>query len=46
MSGFIYFEPEKIYDVVNILIKKNYKLKDIKGILGGNFLRVASKNWK
>jgi len=46
MSGFIYFEPEKIYDVVNILIKKNYKLKDIKGILGENFLRVASKNWK
>ena len=46
MGGFIYFEPEKIYDVVNILIKKNYKIKDIKGILGENFLRIASKNWK
>ena len=46
MSGFIYFEPEKIYDVVNILAKKNYSSDDIKGILGKNFLRVAAKNWK
>ena len=46
MSGFIYFEPEKIYDVVNILAKKNYSSDDIKDILGKNFLRVAAKNWK
>ncbi len=46
MKGFIYFEPEKIFDVTNILIRKNYSKKDIKGILGENFLRVAKKNWK
>ena len=46
MNGFIYFQPEKILDVTNILIKKNYSTKDIKGILGENFLRIAKKNWK
>ena len=46
MSGFIYFQPEKILDVTNILIRKNYSTKDIKGILGENFLRIAKKNWK
>ena len=46
MNGFIYFQPEKILDVTNILIKKNYSTKYIKGILGENFLRIAKKNWK
>ena len=46
MKGFNYVEPESMIEVADILTKRNYTDKEIKGILGENYLRVAKANWK
>jgi membrane dipeptidase len=39
-------EPEQIPEFTELLYQKGYSEQIIKGILGGNFLRVAEKVWK
>ena len=41
-----FVEPEQFPDFTELLYKKGYSEQTIKGILGGNFLRVAEKVWK
>lgn len=40
------FMPEKIDELIEALLKRNYSEMDIKNILGGNFIRVAGQVWK
>jgi membrane dipeptidase len=39
-------QPEQIINVVELLLQRGYQEKDIQGILGGNYLRVAQQVWK
>lgn len=39
-------KPEQINDVIEMLIRKNYREIDIKNILGENLLRIAKRVWK
>lgn len=39
-------QPEQIDEIIDTLIRSHYSDKDIKKILGENFLRVISKVWK
>jgi len=39
-------EPERIADIADQLLKRDYSERDVTGILGGNFLRVARQVWK
>lgn len=39
-------QPEQIDEIIETLMDSHYSEEDIKKILGGNFLRVASKVWK
>ena len=41
-----YFAPEQLAPLADDLLGKGYAEDDIRGILGGNFLRVAEKVWK
>lgn len=40
------FQPEKLINIVELLLQRGYQESDIKGILGENFMRVASVVWK
>jgi len=40
------FQPEQIDQLIEALICHHYSDDDIKKILGGNYLRLASKVWK
>lgn len=44
-SGMTYAPPESFIQIAEALLKKGYKEKDILGILGENFLRVAGQTW-
>ena len=46
LDGFRYFPPEELPRVTEILMKRGYSEKDIRGILGENFLRVVNQVWK
>lgn len=39
-------QPEQIDEIIEVLLRHQYSEDDIKKILGGNFLRVASQVWK
>lgn len=39
-------QPEKIAEVIEVLLQRNFTDEQIIGILGGNFLRVASNVWQ
>lgn len=39
-------QPEQIDEIIEALLRHQYSEGDIKKILGGNFLRVASQVWK
>jgi len=39
-------EPEQIPEITELLIKNGHSEEVISGIMGGNFLRVASETWK
>ena len=41
-----FVEPEQFPEFTEILYQKGYSEQIIRGILGGNFLRVAEKVWK
>ncbi len=41
-----FVEPEQISEFAELLYKKGYSGKIIRGVLGENFLRVAKKTWK
>ena len=38
--------PEQLADITECLIRKGYATRDIRKILGGNFMRVARESWK
>ncbi|ATN85355.1 dipeptidase [Coxiella burnetii] len=40
------FQPEKIDELIEELLKRGYSDSAIKNILGGNFFRVAKRVWK
>lgn len=40
------YQPEKINELIEILLKRGYSESAIKNILGGNFLRVIKQVWK
>lgn len=47
MKDFLSFvEPEQFPEFTELLTKKGYREEVIRGILGGNFLRVARMVWK
>ena len=41
-----YVEPEQMPHVTEGLLKRGYKEDDVRGILGGNWLRIAGEVWK
>jgi membrane dipeptidase len=40
-----FFEPEQLPALTEVMIRKGYKLTDICGILGGNFLKLCKQVW-
>ncbi len=44
--GIRFVAPDQVTDVVDRLTKLGYSAKDVKLILGGNFLRIADEVWK
>jgi len=40
-----YWPPERIEELVDALLQRGYSDDDIRGVLGGNFLRVATEVW-
>lgn len=40
-----YFGPEHLIEIVELLVRRGYGDRDIRAILGGNFLRIASQVW-
>ena len=41
-----YFPPEGLVEIVELLLRRGYDDADARGILGGNFLRVAREVWR
>ena len=42
--GFI--QPEQLIEVTDLMLQRGYTETDVRGILGGNWLRVCRKVWK
>ena len=40
-----YFGPEHLIEIVELLVRRGYGDRDVRAILGGNFLRIASQVW-
>ena len=40
-----FMAPNRLIDVVNIMLRRNYSSEDITAILGGNFLALAQRVW-
>ena len=38
--------PEVIPDLADCLVRRGYGEEDLRGILGGNFMRVADETWQ
>ncbi|MBX7174242.1 MAG: dipeptidase, partial [Pyrinomonadaceae bacterium] len=38
--------PKRMFDLTEGLIRRKYTDNDIKGILGGNFMRVLKEIWQ
>lgn len=45
-NGIQFVEPERLTELVEQLIRKGYDEAALKGLLGGNWLRVAQRVWK
>jgi len=45
-AGWRYVPPERLPQVTEVLLKRGYPESEIRGILGGNFLRLAGQVWK
>jgi membrane dipeptidase len=41
-----YVAPEQLPEIVEVMLRRGFSDADVKGILGGNFLRVAKAVWK
>lgn len=39
-------EPERLPEVAELLLKNGHSETDVRGVMGGNFLRVAEQTWK
>ena len=39
-------EPRQIQEIAETLLQRNHREAVVKGVLGGNFRRVASEVWK
>jgi membrane dipeptidase len=44
-GGFDMVPPERFAEIAEALLARNYSERDVAGILGGNFLRVAQATW-
>jgi membrane dipeptidase len=45
-TGSGYVTPEQVPQLTQALLDRGYNEKDIRGILGENFLRIARQVWK
>jgi membrane dipeptidase len=41
-----YWPPERVEDLVEVLLRRGYTEEHVRGILGANFLRVARSVWR
>ncbi len=41
-----YLPPEQLPEIVEVMLRRGFSEAEVKGILGGNFLRVAKAVWK
>jgi membrane dipeptidase len=41
-----FVQPEQMPEIAEGLLKRGYGAEDVKGILGANFLRVATETWR
>jgi membrane dipeptidase len=41
-----YVPPEQLLEITEIMVKRGFRDREILGVLGGNFMRVASQVWK
>lgn len=39
-------QPEQLLELTDMMLENGYAEDDLRGILGGNFLRVAEAVWK
>lgn len=39
-------EPERLPEVAELLLKNGHSETEVRGVMGGNFLRVAEQTWK
>ena len=46
MTSSRFLEPEKLPEIVDLLLAKGYTEKDVGGIAGGNLMRLAATVWK
>jgi membrane dipeptidase len=44
--GIVIAAPHQLVEVAELLLRRNYPEADVRGILGGNFMRVAGEVWK
>jgi microsomal dipeptidase-like Zn-dependent dipeptidase len=38
--------PKKLLEITEIMVQRGFRDREILGVLGGNFMRVASEVWK
>jgi membrane dipeptidase len=41
-----FLPPEQLPEIVEVMLRRGFSDTDVRGILGGNFLRVARRVWK
>ncbi len=41
-----FFKPEQLPELTELMLKSGYSDSDVRGVLGGNFLRVCRETWK
>lgn len=41
-----FVQPEQVEELANLLLRRGFGERDVEGILGGNWLRVAGQVWK
>jgi membrane dipeptidase len=41
-----YVPPKQLMDITETMVKRGFRDREILGVLGGNFMRVASEVWK